>query len=225
MRALGYVRVSTQEQAHGGHGLDIQERAIRTWASNEPARLVAIESDAGVSGSTLEARDGLTRALTRLEAGDADVLVVYRLDRLARDLILQETTIARLEKRGVRVVSVTEADVDSEEPSRVFVRQVFGALAQYERAVIRSRMKAGQDAKRAAGGYYSGRPPYGWRAEDGRLVPVAEEQAVVREMLEARDGGISYAGIAERLNARGVRSKGGGEWHKWAVRQVVTRAS
>jgi len=224
MKAIGYVRVSTQEQTHG-FGLDVQEQAIRKWASEQRARLVSIERDEAVSGSNgLEDRPGLAGALIRLEAGDAEALVVYRLDRLARDLVLQETTIRRLEQRGRRVVSVTEPNVDGGDPTRVLVRQVLGALAQYERAVIRARMMAGVAAKRAAGGYVGGQPPYGWAAQDGELAPVDSEQAAIRRMGDLRSEGHSFGAIAAALNAEGIASKRGRRWAKWTVREVLRRS-
>jgi len=224
MKALGYVRVSTHEQAHGGYGLDVQEQALRTWATNESARLVGIERDAAVSGSNgLESREGLTGALVRLEAGEADALVVYRLDRLARDLVLQETIIRRLEKAGRTVVSATEPKTDGDDPTRVLVRQVLGALAQYERAVIRARMMAGAAAKRRAGGYAGGKPPYGHDAIGGELVPNATEQAVIAEIMSARADGASYQDVADQLNASRTPTKAGREWHRWTVRELVKR--
>src|SRR4051812_28580331 len=100
MRAFGYVRVSTSDQADG-YGLEAQEAAIKTYCRAEGLRLVEILRDEGVSGSNgLDTREGLGVALARLEAGDGDLLVVSRLDRLARDLLVQETVLSRLQLRG-----------------------------------------------------------------------------------------------------------------------------
>src|SRR5688500_10993235 len=110
---IGYIRVSTAEQVNG-FGLEVQEKAIAEWCKREGVRLLAVHRDEGQSGSNgLDTRPGRAEALARCEAGEAQALVVYRLDRLARDLVLQETTIQRLQAHGVRVLSVTEPDVDS----------------------------------------------------------------------------------------------------------------
>ncbi|HXF72501.1 MAG TPA: recombinase family protein [Actinomycetota bacterium] len=211
-RAIGYARVSTAEQVQG-FGLEVQERAIREWARSNRIRLLGVERDEGAPGSNgLDQRPGLARALARLEAGQAECLVVYRLDRLARDLVLQETTVRRLERRGRRVVSVTEPSVDGDDPTRILVRQVLGALAQYERAVIQARMAAGREAKRARGGYVGGRPPYGFLARRGALEPVPEEQAAIALARELRRRGASYREIARRLSEAGYAPKGGGVW-------------
>lgn len=209
-----------------GFGLEVQEQAIRQYTKDSDVRLIAIARDEGQSGSNgLDTRLGLADALTRLEAGEAEMLVVYRLDRLARDLILQETTIERLKVSGVRVVSVTEPDVDSDDHTRVLVRQVLGAIAQYERAVIRARMAAGRAAKRSAGGYAGGRPPFGWKATGGALVEDPDEQAALRLILDGRAAGRSYRALCADLTGAGhAPPAGGSTWHPVAVQRVVRRA-
>ena len=86
VKVIGYVRVSTAEQATEGFGLDIQAKAIRAYCKAQKLRLVAILSDEGISGSNgLDTRRGLAEALARIEHGEASGLVVHKLDRLARD--------------------------------------------------------------------------------------------------------------------------------------------
>lgn len=240
-KAIGYVRVSTAEQVNG-FGLDVQEQAIRHYAKEHGLRLIEVARDEGFSGATgvdasngLETRPGLAGALSRIEGGDADALIVYRYDRLARDLVLQETVIRRLgaltksggpgvkAPRPVPVLSVTEPEVDAEDHTRVLVRQVLGAISQYERVVIRSRMAAGKAAKKAKGGYVGGRPPYGWRAERGELVHDAEEQETISFIVAERAAGASYRALCGSLAARGALPRGGGDWFPIQVQRVAER--
>ena len=130
--------------------------------------------------------------------------MVYRLDRLARDLLLQETVHARLEAGGAAVMSVSEPAVEGDDATRVLVRQLLGGIAQYERAVIRGRMMAGKAAKVASGGYGGGRPPYGYKAAGGALVTNEDEAAVVDTVTTMRKAGASYR--ANRCGAVGCRS-------------------
>lgn len=220
-RAIGYVRVSTIEQVNG-FGLDVQETAIRSYAKEHGYRLVDVARDEGLSGSNgLDTRKGLADALAALERGEAEALIVYRLDRLARDLIVQETTIARLQEAGVTLLSVTEPDIDSEDATRVLVRQVLGAIGQYERALIRSRMAAGRAAKAAKGGYAGGRPKFGYRAVAGELQPEPTEQAVIGFARKLRAEGKSIRQIAAALTEEGHKPKAGHVWHPPQVARLL----
>ncbi len=226
MSAIGYVRVSTAEQAATGYGLDIQRDAIADYCERNGLALDAIEADEGQSGSNgIDTRQGLARLLGRAEAGDVSQVIVYRLDRLARDLLLQETLIGRLRLAGVEVVSVSEPDVGSEEPTRVLVRQVLGAIAEYERAVIRGRMMAGRAAKVAAGGWGGGGQRYGLRAQGGSLQPDEGEQGVMRLVWSMAADGCSHRAIADRLNARGLKTRRGAAWTKTQVSRILSQRS
>jgi DNA invertase Pin-like site-specific DNA recombinase len=161
--AIAYLRVSTVEQT-SGYGLDVQESAVRDYAKAAQLRLVDVVRDEAVSGTKGEdLRPGLAEVLVRIEDGEADVLLVPRLDRLARHLLLQETILARLTKLGKEVVSVAEPDIMAEDGQRTLIRQIFGAISQYEASVISARLRAGREMKNARGGYAYGRPAYGWR--------------------------------------------------------------
>jgi DNA invertase Pin-like site-specific DNA recombinase len=224
MKVIGYTRVSTAEQVDG-FGLDVQEAAIRTYCKAENLRLVAMVSDEGQSGSNgLDDRRGLAEGLARIERGEATALVVYRLDRLARDLLLQETVHARLEAGGAAVLSVSEPAVEGDDATRVLVRQLLGGIAQYERAVIRGRMMAGKAAKVASGGYGGGRPPYGYKAAGGALVTNEEEAAVVETVVTMRRSGVSYRAIASALADVDLTTRTGGTWNPNQVRRIAQRA-
>lgn len=223
-KAIGYLRCSTDEQTKR-FGLEVQEQAVRAHCRDAGLRLVAVERDEGESGSNgLDTRHGLARALATLEAGEADVLVVARLDRLARDLLLQETVLEQLRAHGRQVVSVAEPDVVSDDPTRVLVRHVLGAIAQYERGVIRGRMLAGKQAKANRGGYVGGAPRFGRRAHDRELVVDPDEHATLQRMVELRADGMSLRSIAERLDAEGRKPKRGTRWHPTTVARALSHA-
>ena len=206
-------------------GLQIQRKAIRAWAKSGGHRIVASLSDEGVSGKDdLDNRPGLAEAFALLESGRADALVIYRMDRLARKLALQLAWTERIEDHGRRVISVTEPDVGEDE-LRDLVRQILGAIAQYERATIVRRMQGGRQAKRAAGGYAYGAPPFGQRSVGGVLVPDAAQQATITRMLELRGDGASIRAIAAAMNSAGLRTSRGGTWCPSSVSLVLERAA
>ena len=222
-KVIGYTRVSTAEQVEG-FGLDVQEAAIRKYCKAEGLQLVAMLTDQGQSGSNgLDDRLGLAEGLARIEKGEASGLVVYRLDRLARDLLLQETVHARLEAVGASVLSVSEPAMTGDDPTRVLVRQLLGGIAQYERAVIRGRMMAGKAAKVAKGGYGGGRPAYGLKAAGGELVANPDERRIVEMVTFMRQRGDSYRQIAAGLTEWRLTTRTGGPWNPNQVRRIAQR--
>lgn len=222
-RALGYIRVSTTEQV-SGFGLHVQESAIRAYCRANGIRLVRVLRDEGRSGSNgLEDRVGLAEALAALKAGEASILVVYRMDRLARDLILQETLVQRLRDQGTPVRSASEPDLDNDtdDPTKVLIRQIVGAVSQYERAIIRGRLMSGKAAKKAAGGFVGGRPAYGFRIERGEVVMDEGEQEVVELVRSLHGAGRSLREIGAELDRLGHRPRDGTAWHPNTVRRIV----
>lgn len=224
---VAYLRVSTVAQAEDGLGLEVQAEAISEWARKNGHTIVATHRDEGVSGAKEQAdRPGLSAALAAVE-DSAEALVVYRLDRLARHLVVQETIMEHLAKRGRRVFSTTEADVDDVDPTRVLVRQILGVIAQYERGLITARLQAGRRLKASRGGYAFGSPRFGTRAdaEARELAPDDAEQRAIARMVELRTAGRSLREVVEAMNAEGWPSKRGGRWHTETVRRVLARVS
>lgn len=229
-RAVAYLRVSTDRQADEGFGLDVQDAAVRRWARLNKVRLAFVVRDEGRSGAAdIIDRPGLAEAIGHIRAGRAQALVVPRLDRLARDLVLQEWIRADLIRLGAELRSATPTEDlylrnDPDDPTGTLVRQILGAVAQYERAMIRLRMDAGKVRKRQAGGYVGGQPPYGFRAIGHDLVPNLDEQRAVQRMRRWRREGKSLRDIANRLNDDGIPARRG-RWHPQTVARVLDRAS
>jgi len=230
MRYVLYLRVSTDSQADGGYGLDVQEQSGRSWLRAGRHRLVEVCRDAGRSG-TLDVGDrpGLSRALALVGAEKADGILVHRLDRLSRDVILQEQLLAELHRLGKELhsCSATEDEnlVDApEDPTRALVRRILGAVAAHERDVIRLRLKAGRERKLMLGGYAGGAPPFGWAAVRGELVPIPGEQEAIRRIVAWRKAGLSYRLIVSRLEEMGIRSRAShGKWRPDTVRAILLR--
>jgi DNA invertase Pin-like site-specific DNA recombinase len=230
VKLVAYLRVSTDRQAEEGLGLEIQEQAIRAWSHEHRHRVVLWARDEGVSGSNgLDTREGLADALEVLKSHQAGGLIVYRLDRLARDLVLQEQLLADIRRMGADVFSTSSAEAsyltdDPEDPSRKLIRQVLGAVNEYERAMIALRLRSGRRRKHDNGGYAYGSPPYGWRAVGRELVEDPVEQAVLSRMRALRAAGASYRGIAAVLTSDGYQPKRGKVWYPMTVRQILTRS-
>lgn len=211
-RAVGYLRVSTTEQAGSGLGLEAQDAAIRATAARLGLALGDVFTDAGVSGAlTLEQRPALLAALDAIRKGD--VLLIAKRDRLGRD-VLNVAMIERLaERKGARIVSAAGEGTDDESPTSVLMRQIIDCFSQYERALIRARTKAALAAKRARGERV-GNTPFGFRvAADGRLLePDPAEQRILEIIRGLRDTGFTLRAVSAELNRQGYQTRGGGRW-------------
>ena len=230
MKFAAYLRVSTEQQADEGLGLEIQEADIRAWAKAHKHRIVAVCTDAGRSGAdSLADRPGLAEALARTgPGGDAQGIVVQRLDRLARDVVIQETFLAEMRRRGAQFhsTSATEdahLEDDPDDPTRALVRRILGSIATYEREMVRVRLTAGMKAKAARGGFVGGQPPYGWHSVNGELAKEPAEQLVLRRMLAAHRRGQNFIEIAAALNEAGLETRTGATWYPTVVRRIIRR--
>lgn len=229
MKLVAYLRVSTDRQAEDGLGLKVQEATIREWAKTNRHRLALVVEDRGVSGALAD-REQLARALRAVRDGEAEGIVVYRLDRLARDLVLQEQLLAEVRRLGGQVFSCSMAEQafladDPDDPSRKLIRQVLGAVSEFERGMIRLRLRNGRRAKAERGGYAYGGPPLGYRAEGRELVPDEDEQRAVARIGELHREGLSLREIGATLDAEGIRPKRAARWSPEGVRRVLRRSS
>lgn len=227
MRAIGYVRVSTDRQAEEGLGLEVQEQALRAWCKAGGHRLVAIVRDEGVSG-TLEAdkRPGLAEALALIADGQAEALVVHRLDRLARLLTVQEAVLAQVWQNSGRVFTIDAGEVledDPDDPMRTAMRQMRGVFHQLDRAMIAARLRAGRRLKAARGGFAYGSPPFGARSKDRELVSEPTEGDAIAYARELRRKGASYRAICVALTEAGHRPRRSDRWHPQVVARILAR--
>jgi site-specific DNA recombinase len=224
VRAIGYRRVSTSEQAGSGLGLDAQQESIDQATDRLGLQLAETFTDAGISGGLpLEQRPGLLAALDALCRGD--VLIVAKRDRLGRD-VLNVAMLERLtERKGARIVSAAGEGTDTNDPTSRLMRQVVDCFAEYERAIIRARTRAALAVKKARGERVGG-IPFGYQlaGEGHALEPHPEEQRAFALLRELRAAGYTYRAIAEELNRQGFRSRTGGLWVRQSVHQLTRSA-
>lgn len=221
-RAVAYLRVSTDKQAEGGISLDAQRAKVEAYAALYDLELVAVDVDAGVSAKSLD-RPALDTALGRLRPGEADALLVVKLDRLTRSVRdLGELVDAYFARERWALLSVSE-QIDTRSAAGRLVLNVLASVAQWEREATGERTAAALAHKRRQNEYTGGHPPYGWAlADDGRtLVPVEAEQESIALASRLRDEGLSLRKIGARLEARGVRPRSGGGWHAKTVRSLI----
>ncbi|MHB9130408.1 MAG: recombinase family protein [Armatimonadota bacterium] len=223
LKAVGYLRVSTEEQVTNGYGLETQEQAIRAFALSQGYELVDVVMDAGVSGATKpETREGFRQILNLAEAKAFSVLLVWKFDRLGRNLAFAVTTAhSLLEQHGVVLRSVTEP-IDTSTALGQMMFAVFAGMAQQERETITERTLGGKKAKAHRGGFAGGAAPLGYSRdkEGGLLVDEAVAELVVR-IFALRQSGKTLQAIADVLDEEGVPTKRGGRWHPGTVRYIL----
>lgn len=228
-KAIGYIRVSTETQAQDGVSLDAQRAKLEAFALAMDMELVGIKADAGQSAKSLD-RPGLDSALAALEAGDADTLLIAKLDRLTRSVADLGTLIARYFESRFALVSVADSINTSTAAGRL-VLNVLVSVSQWEREAIAERTTDALAHLRAQGVKLGGEA-LGWtrteeRDADGRMV-VTEcegERAVIGRMLELRRAGYTLREIAARMTSEGYATKRGGKWHASTVGKVLRRES
>lgn len=230
-RVAAYLRVSTDRQVDEGFGLDVQEQAVREWARTQKARVAYVVTDEGRSGAAeLDDRPGLAEVLGHLQGKRVDGIVVARIDRIARDLVLQEWIRAEILRAGGELRSASPVEDlylrdDPTDPTGNLVRQILGAVSEYERAMVRLRMEAGKAVKRKAGGYAGGQPPFGYRSQDRELVRDEDEQQTLNRIRRWRREGKTYRDIADRLNYERIPSRHNAIWYPITVSRILKRAS
>jgi len=171
-------RVSTGEQADSGLGLEAQRASMAAFCEREGLEVVGAFEDAGVSGrAPLDERAGLVAALAALVEKRAGVLLVSKLDRVARDPLLLLTIEKTVKASGAKLVSVEGEGTGSDDPSSIFMRRILAAVGEMEANLVSARTKAALAAKRSRGERV-GRPAKGFAVRGGKLVRGAEWGAV-----------------------------------------------
>ena len=222
MRAIGYVRVSTDQQRESGLGLEAQDASIREAAARMGLSVASIHIDAGLSGSlSLDQRPGLAEALNALRRGD--VLIVAKRDRIARDAFLSVLIEREATKKGARIVSAAGEGTDSDDPSATFTRRILDAVAELERALTAARTKAALRAKRARG-ERAGCEPYGFRVNGDRrtLHPYEPEQRALHIITASRAAHMPLRGIAAELNRAGLTTRTGAPFRHQNIAGILT---
>jgi DNA invertase Pin-like site-specific DNA recombinase len=222
-KAVGYIRVSSEEQATSGFGLATQEAAIRAFAESQGYELIEVVTDAGVSGATRPVeRDGFKRVVTMAEEGAFSVLLVWKFDRLARQIVFAVTAANDLSERlSVQLRSVTEP-IDTATPMGRTVFAILAGMAEQERQVITERTFLGRREKATRGGFAGGAAPLGYRRDRlGGLEADQESAEIVRRIFAAKSSGATLQAIADALNTDGVPTRRGGRWWPGTVRYVL----
>jgi site-specific DNA recombinase len=219
-KAFSYQRVSGRSQIEGD-GFVRQTETIKRYAKANKIEIIQQFRDEGISGTT-EAfdRPGLTDLFVAMRANGVRLVVTETASRLARDLMVGEIILDEFRKLGAKVIAA-DSGVDltagTDDPTSVLIRQILGAVSEFEKSILVQKLRASRLRMRRAGKRCEGRKPYG---------QTPEEQATIQKILDWRKERLSYVEIVAKLNAEGVPTRSSGEtkWHPTQVQRVIQRA-
>ncbi len=220
-KAVGYIRVSTDDQTLGP---EAQRAALAAWAERAGVELVAVFEDRGISGgAAIDRRPGLLAALGALAEHGAGLLAVAKRDRLARDTMIAAMAERLAERAGARIVSAA-GEGEGDDPASKLMRTMIDAFAEYERALIKARTRAALSVKAARGEKVGGVQTYG--TADGLASERAEcEREILAVVAELRAAGMTVRAIAAELAARGLKTRRGGAIQPTQVARILRRAA
>lgn len=195
-----------------------QRGAIAAYCSERSIEIAA-EYLESFTGTDLEGRPAFRLMRTALLSNGVHTVVVEKLDRMARSVMIQEKIIQDFQSHGITLLSATpgEEDLCGDDPTRIFIRQVLAAVAQFDRSMLVSRMNAGKARARAQGRVFGGRARYGAHKQH------PGERAVMDRVFHLRRMGMNAAKIAEVLNAEKVCTRSGGLWYPMQVSRILSQ--
>lgn len=223
LKVVAYCRVSTDNQKEEGT-ISLQVDAIKEYCEKKGYNLIETFKDEGVSGG-LEDRPALATLFNFLESKEGkevEAIVIWKLDRLARDLYIQEHLIKRFELLNKRLISTKEADLNSSDPMRKAFRQFMGIVAELEKSFITMRLSGGRIQKAKRGEYAGGGIALGYLTKGKELQPTEGEAEIVKKIFNLkRHSRFSINKIARLLQAGGYQTKRGGNWYASTVSYIL----
>jgi DNA invertase Pin-like site-specific DNA recombinase len=211
-KAFAYLRVSGKGQVDGD-GFPRQLGAIKQYATQHNITIVKVYREEGISGTTeWDNRPAFSDMMAELLSDGTRVVLIERLDRIARELLVQESIISDFKRKRLTLVSVNEPDLGSNDASRVAFRQLMGVFAQYEKTVLVAKLKAARQRKRLTTGRCEGAKPFG---------TLPGEEPIVDRMRTLRATGLPLVKIAHTLNQEGIKPRSGKQWYPTTVQRIL----
>jgi len=214
VKSFGYLRVSGKSQIDGD-GFERQERTIRSYAKAHGVKIVKIFKELGVSGTKdIANRPAFIAMMEALHGDGVKLVLVESLGRLARDLMVQESILHDLKRHGFALVSVTEPDLCSDDPSRKLMRQIMGAFHEYEKQMIVVKLRGARQRSKTKHGQCEGRKRFGFYPGEGDTL---------ERMMKLSASGMTATDIAAALRAEGRKTRNGGDWLQPTVSKILNR--
>lgn len=219
-KAVIYTRFSPRRNADESESCEIQLAFCEQHCAKLGIEVASVVHDPDASGAD-EFREKLWSAIDSLRK--SWVLVVYKRDRLARNVYLSEQINRTVERKGASISAVS-GDISGDSPEIRMIRQVLASVAEYERKIISMRTSHAMRHHQANGRRMGSICPYGWQdGPDGQMIPDLREQAMVADIAARHDAGQSYAAITAWLNESHKDAARHGAWNPKTVRKICLR--
>lgn len=220
--AVGYVRVSTEQQAKHGVSLEAQEKRIVAYCEAHGLSLLQIYKDAGISGEKVKTRPGIMSAVERCKENGA-VLVAYSLSRISRKIKHLMEISEQLVRHGGDIACIVET-IDTSTATGRMMFKLLALFAEFERDLLIERINTGMEVARNKFQKLSRYSPYGWKEEtvNDRLVPDEAEQEIRSKILNYLNSGLNAKEVRDKLNDSGLRRRGG---KKWETKNIISIAN
>ena len=218
---IGYVRVSTLNQAEEGVSLEAQRRKIEAYCDLHDLDLTEITEDAGISGKSVSGRPGIQIIIDKVRARKVNNVVVFRLDRLARNLKEACEISELMEKKGVSLHSISEK-IDTGSATGKLFYHILSAMNEWERGVISERTVTALSLKKSKGQRISRFAPYGYKFNGDNIVKVDMEQKVIQIVKEMTVRGHTIQFIINHLVQEGYSNRKGNNFgvsEIWKIRK------
>lgn len=231
-KAVGYIRVSSREQAKG-YSLEDQEREIRQYCETNQIQLIRVFKDPGVSGTIPgEDRPGMSKLLQQAILNGFNLVLVRDSDRVGRETIETLRIGKALRKVGIDLIDIQGNVLNGEGKGEKILNAVKASLAEEIKDDIVRKLQTSRINKAKRGGFAGGKVPYGYKAirESGSkysVLRISEQEAdIIKKMRSLRRTRIgkrkmSYAKIAQELNKQGYRQRNGKMWTEGTVYAVL----
>ena len=219
MKAIGYIRVSTEEQAKEGVSLDNQIERIKSYCNYKGYELLEVIKDEGISGGKSRDRKGFVRLLGRLEENDFDAIVLYSLERISRDMLTLLCLEKLFDEYDVELHTV-EGEIDTSTPDGFMGFAMRAFLGEMERRQVKYRTKRAMEYKKQKGEVV-GQVPYGYKREKNSLIPDEKEQDLIRIVNRLYQGKKTLSFIVKRLTELGYQTRQGKSFRSQQVKRII----
>ena len=220
-KAIGYIRVSTRDQADSGASLESQRLKIMAYATMHDLDLVEVIEDAGFSAKSLD-RPGMDELLKFIRGRKVGVVIVAKLDRITRSVRDLGELVELFQHSGVEFASVAD-HIDTSTASGRLVLNVMGSVSQWEREAIGERTSEALAVMRSKGKRISRYAPYGYRLNSQGWIEDEHEQRAIALMRQLRHDGLSLRRIARELESQGFHNRRKGRLSPQTIANVLKR--